>query len=115
MWERPPSSPDTASTIVIARWPGHPVEPDERDAFWRGLTDPIAREPFVFGGLLLGEDEPATVGMVFALDRELPDTERLLETLASVPPLTSIAGRRWSRGGRPASSEPGQSMVTMGG
>jgi hypothetical protein len=53
--------------------------------------------------------------MVFALDRELPDTERLLETLASVPPLTSIAGRRWSRGGRPASSEPGQSMVTMGG
>jgi hypothetical protein len=103
MWDRPAASPDSASTIVIVRWPGRACEPGERDVFWRGLTDPIVREPFVFGGLLLGEDEPATVGMVFALDRELPDTRRLVETLTGVPALASIGTQRWSRGGRPAS------------
>jgi hypothetical protein len=57
----------------------------------------------VFGRLLLGEDGREIVGAVFALGREPPDTERLVVTLAVVPPLTSIVSQRWSRGGRPVS------------
>ena len=57
----------------------------------------------MFGGLLLREDGRGTVGAVFALDRGLPEAERLADTLAGVPPLTSIVSRRWSRGGRPVS------------
>jgi uncharacterized protein len=102
MWDRPPASPAPASSLVIARWPGRVCEPRERDALWRALTDPIAQEPFVFGGLLLGEGEGEGVGLVFALDRDLPDTERLVETLAGGPAPTSIVSQRWSRGGRPA-------------
>jgi hypothetical protein len=57
----------------------------------------------VFGRLLLGEDGREIVGAVFALGREPPDTERLVVTLAVVPPLASIVSQRWSRGGRPVS------------
>jgi uncharacterized protein len=101
MWDRPPASPDTASTIVIARWPRRVCELDERDACWRALTTPIAAEAFVFGGLLFGEGDPDNVGLVFALDLGLPETERLVETLGSVPASTSIVSQRWCRGGRP--------------
>jgi hypothetical protein len=101
MWDRPPASPDTESTIVIARWPGRVCEPDERNAFWRALTKPIAGEAFVFGGLLIGEGDRDTVGLVFALDLGLRETERLAGTLGCVPASTSIVSQRWCRGGRP--------------
>jgi uncharacterized protein len=101
MWDRPPAAPDTESTIVIARWPGRVCEPEERDASWRALTDPVAREAVVFGGLLLGEDGRENVGLVFALDPGLPETERLVGTLGCVPASTSIVSQRWCRGGRP--------------
>jgi uncharacterized protein YciI len=101
MWDRPPATPDTASTIVMAHWPACICEPGERDAFWRALTSPIAGEVLVFGGLLLGEDDRDTAGLVFALDLGLPETERLVETLGCLPAPTSIVSQRWSRGGRP--------------
>jgi uncharacterized protein YciI len=101
MWDRPPASPDTVSTIVIAGWPERVCEPDERNAFWRAVTKPIAGEAFVFGGLLLGEGDRDTVGLVFALDLGLPETERLVGTLDCVPASTSTVSQRWSRGGRP--------------
>jgi len=95
MWARSPASPDTASTVVIARWPGRVCEPDERDASWRELWNPIAREASVFGGLLLDEDERDSVGLVFAVDLDLPDTRRLVETLGRLPTPTSIRSHRW--------------------
>jgi uncharacterized protein len=101
MWDRLPASPDTASTIVIARWPGCVCEPGERGASWRTLINPIAGEAFVFGGFLVGEGERDNVGLVFALDLGLPETERLAGTLG-VPASSSIVSQRWSRGGRPS-------------
>ena len=101
MWDRPPASPETQSTIVIASWPGRPCAPDVRDACWRALTHPVAQEAFVFGGLLLGQGEGETVGLAFALDRDLSDTERLVTTLGCAQASNSIVSRRWSRGGRP--------------
>ena len=101
MWDRPPASPETPSTMVIASWPRRPCAQDQRDAAWRALTHPAGREAFVFGGLLLGKGESETVGLAFALDRDLPDTERLVETLGCAQTSTSIMSHRWCRGGRP--------------
>ena len=101
MWDRPPASPETASTIVIAGWPARACVHDQRDACWRTLTHAAAPEPLVFGGLLLGESESETVGLAFAVDRDLPATERLAETLGFAQTSTSIVSHRWRRGGRP--------------
>lgn len=101
MWDRPAASSDVASSMVLVATPPDRVDPSDHLASWRATTASLPLDGIVFGGLLLSDDARDTVGLVLAIDRDLPATEPIVASLDTARTARSIVAQRWCRGGRP--------------
>ncbi|WP_052590347.1 YciI family protein [Luteipulveratus mongoliensis] len=101
MWDRPRPAPEQVSAFVSASWQVEDYESSWVDRV-RDLIEGDESAPWLFGGLLLGDEDPYVLGLAAAVDLAPEDAERQFRRLVGRLDVTSphVMARRWQRGGR---------------